>query len=111
MYLSCFRNTHGHSVDGEKDFRWQKPTSEVFYLIDSPVLQRAVKGRILVLDTMLDYAQIQKAFESGEWIAFFKKLRRLINVCGCVAIIMLVHPTKTGAGQTRSTHRNTRKTR
>lgn len=80
-----------------KDFRWQKPTSEVFYSIDSPVLQRAVEGRILVLDTMLDYAQIQKAFESGEWIAFFKKLRRLINVCGCAAIIMLVHPTKTGA--------------
>jgi hypothetical protein len=80
-----------------KDFRWQQPTSEVFYSIDSPVLQRAVEGRILVLDTMLDYAQIQKAFESGEWIAFFKKLRGLINVHGCVAIIMLVHPTKSGA--------------
>jgi hypothetical protein len=80
-----------------KDFRWQKPTSEVFYSIDSPVLQRAVEGRILVLDTMLDYAQIQKAFESGEWIAFFKRLRGLINVNGCVAIVMLVHPTKTGA--------------
>jgi hypothetical protein len=84
-------------LEKEKDFRWQQPRSEVFYSIDSPVLQRAVEGRILVLDTMLDYAQIQKAFESGEWIAFFKKLRRLINVCGCVAIIMLVHPTKTGA--------------
>jgi hypothetical protein len=80
-----------------KDFRWQKPTSEVFYSIDSPVLQRAVAGRILVLDTMLDYAQIQKAFESGEWIAFFKRLRALINVHGCAAIIMLVHPTKSGA--------------
>lgn len=80
-----------------KDFRWQKPTSEVFYSIDSPVLQRAVAGRILVLDTMLDYAQIQKAFESGEWIAFFKRLRGLLNVHSCVAIIMLVHPTKTGA--------------
>ena len=80
-----------------KDFRWQKPTSEVFYSIDSPVLQRAVAGRILVLDTMLDYAQIQKAFESGEWIAFFKRLRGLINVHGCAAIIMLVHPTKSGA--------------
>lgn len=80
-----------------KDCRWQDPKSEVFYGIDSPVLQRAVTDRILVLDTMLDYAQIQKAFESAEWVAFFKKLRRLINVCGCVAIIMLVHPTKTGA--------------
>lgn len=81
----------------DEGFRWQDPESEVFYSIDSPVLQRAIEGRILVLDTMLDYAQIQKAFESGEWIAFFKKLRRLINVCGCVAIIMLVHPTKSGA--------------
>jgi hypothetical protein len=80
-----------------KEFRWQKPTSEVFYSIDSPVLQRAVAGRLLVLDTMLDYAQIQKAFESGEWIAFFKRLRALINVHGCAAIIMLVHPTKSGA--------------
>jgi hypothetical protein len=79
------------------NFRWPKPNSEVFHTIDSPVLQKAVEGRILILDTMLDYAQIQKAFESGEWIAFFAKLRRLINVCGCVAIVMLVHPTKTGA--------------
>jgi hypothetical protein len=82
---------------GGKEFRWQSPDSEVFYTLDSPVLERAVEGRLLVLDTMLDYAQIQKAFESGEWIGFFKKLRRLINVCGCVAIIMLVHPTKSGA--------------
>lgn len=82
---------------GGKDFRWQSPNSEVFYTLDSPVLERAVAGRLLVLDTMLDYAQIQKAFESNEWIQFFKKLRRLINVGGCVAIIMLVHPTKSGA--------------
>jgi hypothetical protein len=80
-----------------KNCRWQHPKSEVFYSIDSPVLQRAVDGRVLVLDTMLDYAQIQKAFESAEWIQFFKKLRSLINVCGCVAIVMLVHPTKSGA--------------
>lgn len=81
----------------KKGFRWQKPNADVFHSIDSPVLERAVKDRILVLDTMLDYAQIQKAFESAEWIGFFKKLRRLMDVCGCVAIVMLVHPTKTGA--------------
>jgi AAA domain len=80
-----------------KDFRWMKPGGDTFHALDSAVMERAVNGRILVLDTMLDYAQIQKAFESGEWIAFFAKLRRLINVCGCVAIVMLVHPTKTGA--------------
>jgi hypothetical protein len=89
--------TRPFGLMGDTNFRWPKPNSEVFHTIDSPVLQKAVEGRVLVLDTMLDYAQIQKAYESGEWIAFFKKLRRLINVCGCVAIIMLVHPTKSGA--------------
>jgi hypothetical protein len=80
-----------------KEFRWMKPGGDTFHMIDSPVMERAVNGRVLILDTMLDYAQIEKAFESGEWIKFFAKLRRLINVCGCVAIVMLVHPTKTGA--------------
>jgi hypothetical protein len=80
-----------------REFRWMKPGGDTFHMIDSPVMERAVNGRVLILDTMLDYAQIEKAFESGEWIKFFAKLRRLINVCGCVAIVMLVHPTKTGA--------------
>jgi hypothetical protein len=80
-----------------EDFRVQRDDSEVFHGIDSPVLQAAVRGRILFLDTMLDYARIQKAFESSEWIEFFAKLRLLIRVHGCIAIVMLVHPTKTGA--------------
>jgi hypothetical protein len=46
---------------------------------------------------MLDFANITEAFQSKEWIEFFSKLRRLINVCGCVAVVMLVHPTKAGA--------------
>jgi hypothetical protein len=89
--------TRPFGLMNDKEFRWMKPGGDTFHTIDSPVMERAAKGRILILDTMLDYAQIQKAFESGEWIAFFSKLRRLINVCGCVAIVMLVHPTKTGA--------------
>jgi hypothetical protein len=89
--------TRPFGLMNDKEFRWMKPGGDTFHMIDSPVMERAVKGRVLILDTMLDYAQIQKAFESGEWIAFFAKLRRLINVCGCAAIVMLVHPTKTGA--------------
>jgi hypothetical protein len=89
--------TRPFGLMNDKEFRWMKPGGDTFHAIDSPVMERAVNGRVLILDTMLDYAQIQKAFESGEWIAFFAKLRRLINVCGCVAIVMLVHPTKTGA--------------
>ncbi len=62
-----------------KDFRVQRDDTEVFHGIDSPVLQAAVRGHILFLDTMLDYARIQKAFESSEWIEFFAKLRLLIS--------------------------------
>ena len=91
----------------DKDFRWQKPGGDTFHMIDSPVMERAVKGRILILDTMLDYAAIQKAFESGEWINFFTKLRRLVNVCGCVAIVMLVHPPSQVRSLTTLTHRTT----
>jgi AAA domain len=89
--------TRPFGLMNDKEFRWMKPGGDTFHMIDSAVMERAAKGRVLILDTMLDYAQIQKAFESGEWIAFFAKLRRLINVCGCAAIVMLVHPTKTGA--------------
>ena len=89
--------TRPFGLMNDKGFRWMKPGGDTFHMIDSPVMERAVHGRILILDTMLDYAQIEKAFESGEWIKFFTKLRRLINVCGCAAIVMLVHPTKTGA--------------
>jgi hypothetical protein len=83
-----------------KDFRVKKPKGDVIHAIDSPVLQFAVKGRILLLDTMLDYANIREAFQSAEWITFFQKLRALIEVHGCVAIVMLAHPTKTGAKST-----------
>jgi AAA domain len=79
------------------EFRWQRPGGETLHMVDSPVMGRAAKGRILILDTMLDFAKIKEAFQSGEWVEFFTKLRRLMNVCGCVAIVMLVHPTKTGA--------------
>ena len=81
----------------QEEFRWERPGAEMLHALDSRVLEKAVKGRILILDTMLDFASITEAFQSKEWIEFFSKLRRLISVCGCVAIVMLVHPTKTGA--------------
>jgi len=59
-----------------------------------PVLQKAVKGRILIMDTMLDFAQIQKAFESGEWTQFMKDCRALMGVHGCIAVIMTAHTTR-----------------
>lgn len=79
------------------NFRVMSQKDGVIHAVDSPVMQRHVAGRILILDTMWDFAGIQKAFESGEWITFFQKLRRLITQFGCIAIIMLVHPTKSGA--------------
>jgi hypothetical protein len=58
------------------------------------VLQKAVKGRILILDTMLDFAHIQKAFESGEWNTFMENLRFLMTNHGCVAVVMTAHTTR-----------------
>jgi hypothetical protein len=62
--------------------------------ITDPVLQKAVKGRILILDTMLDFAHIQKAFESGEWNTFMENLRFLMTNHGCVAVVMTAHTTR-----------------
>jgi hypothetical protein len=70
----------------------------VIHAIDSDVMKRHAEGRILVLDTMGDYARIQKAFESDEWVVFYQKLHCLINQYGCIAIEMLAHPTKSAAG-------------
>jgi hypothetical protein len=78
------------------DFRVKKANGGIPDITD-PVLQKAVGGRILVLDTMLDFAKIQKAFESGEWITFMQNLRDLMTVHGCIAIVMTAHATKAGA--------------
>lgn len=80
----------------ESDFRVKKADGAIPDITD-PVLQKAVCGRILVLDTMLDFAKIQKAFESGEWITFMQNLRDLMTVHGCIAIVMTAHATKAGA--------------
>src|ERR1700733_11956055 len=79
------------------DFRGKNPKANVITAIDSPVLQRAVRDRILILDTMLDFAKIKEAFQSGEWITFMQQLRELMTVHGCIAVVMTAHATKTGA--------------
>lgn len=81
----------------QTDFRWQRPGGDVFHAVDSPVLQKAVRGRILILDTMLDYARIENAYESSEWVTFMQRLRDLMTIHGCAAVIMTAHATKTGA--------------
>jgi AAA domain len=86
----------GLRTHGER-FRVKKPKSDIIHALDSPVLQEAVRGRILVLDTMLDFAKIKEAFQSGEWVTFMRTLRDLIEVHECVAILMTAHATKTGA--------------
>ncbi|MGA9305601.1 MAG: AAA family ATPase, partial [Candidatus Sulfotelmatobacter sp.] len=77
------------------DFRVQK--GDIIHAVDSPALQAAVKGRILILDTMLDFANIKELGQSGEWITFMQQLRELITVHGCIAILMTAHANKPGA--------------
>jgi hypothetical protein len=75
------------------DFRVMKDDSLIPNITD-PVLQKAVKGRILILDTMLDFAHIEKASESGEWNTFMESLRYLMKIHGCVAVVMTAHTTR-----------------
>ena len=87
-------------LDRDPGFRGERPDTDVFVAIDNPLLQDAVRDRILILDTMLDYARIKDPFKSDEWIEFFQKLRALIRVHGCVAVVLITHPTKAGARNT-----------
>jgi hypothetical protein len=81
-------------------FRVIRHDADALHSLDSSVLTRAVENRILFLDTMLDYADIKDAWKSDEWTKFFGKLRRLIRVNNCAAIVLLAHPTKAGARNT-----------
>jgi len=78
-------------------FRGLNPVGDVLVAIDDPRLERAVQNRVLFLDTMFDYARFKNAWQSDEWIGFMQKLRRLINVHGCLAVVLIAHPTKSGA--------------
>jgi hypothetical protein len=78
-------------------FKVIDPGCDVLWAIDSPAFTCLVRDHILILDTMWDFANIEKSSESGEWVAFFQKLHRLMTHFGCIAVILLVHPTKAGA--------------
>jgi len=75
------------------------PEWDGFPALDDKNLIEAAKGKILALDTMLDWARLEDAFKSKEWTEFFERLRNLLKH-GCAAIILLTHPTKTGARNT-----------
>jgi len=59
-----------------------------------------VSGKILIVDTMLDVANIREAFQSAEWVEFFKKARLLITAHGCEGIVLIAHPTKSSQKST-----------
>jgi hypothetical protein len=46
---------------------------------------------------MWDFANIEDAGQSKDWVVFMYKVRNLMVKHGCVAVILLVHPTKAGA--------------
>jgi len=81
-------------LDKQPQFMGIRPEVSEQLGLDDPRVQAAVKAKIVLIDTMLDYAGIQEAAQSHEWILFMNKLRDLMKIYGCVAIVLLVHPTK-----------------
>ena len=101
MPHSLFRKyVKNFGIYGDPGFRALDPKCDIIVAIDGEALQREVKGKLLVLDTMLDFARIKDANKSDEWVEFFQKLRRLISVHGCRGILLVTHPTKAGARNT-----------
>jgi len=78
-------------------FRFRSAKEGATLPLDDPRLQRAVKGRVLVLDTLLYFSGAEDAYKSTEWLWFSQQCRRLIEEFDCRAIILLHHPTKAGA--------------
>jgi hypothetical protein len=104
LYL-CLDMPHGiflsyasnFGLPSDPRFVANDPKKPVSLAPDSPMLRAAVQGKILVVDTMLDIARIKDAFQSAEWVDFFLRLRSLVTECGCLAIVLVSHPTKSGA--------------
>jgi hypothetical protein len=84
-------------LDQDDRFVSNSPGVSASLAVDSPALVKAVRGKLLFVDTMLDLARIKDAGQSGEWVEFFAKVRDLINVHGCLAVVLISHPTKSGA--------------
>ena len=94
LFLSYAKNW---GLDADDRFVSNSPRKAASFFVDSPALAKAVRSKILVVDTMLDLARIKDANQSAEWIEFFAKLRALMNEHGCLAIVLIAHPTKSGA--------------
>lgn len=71
-----------------------------YALLDDGRLHEMARNRVVVMDTLWDFASIKEAGQSNEWGSFFHKLRRLMTVHGCLAIILILHPTKSVEKQT-----------
>lgn len=84
---------------GEK-FRHRTAKQGAVLPLDDPRLQQAVQGKVLVLDTLLYVAAVEDAYKATDWLPFSNNCRQLIEQYGCKAIILLHHPTKSGAEST-----------
>jgi len=92
LFLSYARN---FGLDREPRFQASGLNASAFVAIDDARLREEVRGKVLVVDTMLDVAKIQDAFQSAEWVEFFGKVRQLVDA-GCKAVVLIAHPTKSG---------------
>ncbi len=81
-------------------FRFRSAKEGATLPLDDPRLQKAVKGRVLVLDTLLYFSGAEDSYKATEWLWFSQQCRRLIEEFDCRAIILLHHPTKAGAEAT-----------
>jgi hypothetical protein len=84
-------NQHGSK------FRHRSAADGATIQLDDPRLQQAVKNRVLILDTLLYFSGAEDTYKASEWLWFSTQCRRLIDEFGCLAIILLHHPTKAGA--------------
>lgn len=92
-----FARYFGLNKYGER-FRHRSPKDGYTISLDDPRLQKAVKDRVLVLDTALYFFTGDDSYKATDWLGFSSECRRLIDEFGCLAIILLIHPTKSGAG-------------
>jgi hypothetical protein len=92
-YLSYF------GLHRNPEFKGLNPKADAVLPLDSDDMKRECAGKVLILDTMLDWFSIREAFQSQEWVENFARLRQLIKH-GCKAVVLIAHPTKSGARNT-----------
>ncbi|HWY70688.1 MAG TPA: AAA family ATPase [Terriglobales bacterium] len=83
--------------DQGSKFRHRSAADGATIQLDDPRLQKAVRDRVLILDTLLYFSGAEDTYKASEWLWFSTQCRRLIDEFGCLGIILLHHPTKAGA--------------